>query len=368
MDDEPEDQRLNAALDGLVASEVRRARIDIQARQGDSATSQARRARRFGMPGVAIRGLAVGIAVLVAIGGGYALVSLRSSTVSSPKGPTIEGRYPDGIPMRLNGQPVLRGTAAVAAARASVDSTPFMVGVWASTPVTGSAGDRNPTFADPQGLWPDLGDAPGFLGEPVSMLRYYHNMPGFFGVPLPAASLPASFFNPGAHLDPGPVVVRVHTHDPLADTCDPKDLDMCMHLMVPEAVLWDGDSTTDPRPISVKQVAAAFKVPAKPLDEESIYVCGELPGVVELAFGDNSEGLVEVFPSVDAARHYAPIAAAVGESSAPPGPISAGECADNLRWFVRANIVVEVRYDPTLGVDADPWIEFTRKALGHLPY
>jgi hypothetical protein len=348
MDEDLRDPRVDAALKRLVASEVGRASREVRARKAGAADAATR--RRFKVPLVAFRGLVIGAAIVAAISGGFMVVSLRSSLNSPDRGPDIGARYADGIPMELNGQKVLRGDAAVQAARESVDSTPFLVGVWASyhAPISCPALSGAMDFPCPS---PILGDMPGFLDEHLrSFLSYYQ-----FG-------------------RPGAVVIRVHTHDAEADSCAPENRDMCMHVMVPEAVLWRGDGATNPKPISIAQAAAAFGVAATP-SEAGLEACAGmyLPGVTVLKFPDGDrpmQGIVAIFPSPQAAQRFAPAAAAAGESDTLPAGVTV-DCGDHIsqvRWFVRGNVVVAVQYYYAGGgADTEPAIQFAREALGRLP-
>src|ERR1035437_5314664 len=76
---------------------------------------------------------------------------------------------------------------------------------------------------------------------------------------------------------PGPVIARVHTHDPAMMTCPASYAAGCVHTMVGEAVVWHGDSETDPRPTTVAQAAAAFGVPTKHLAAAPCE--GQFPGI-----------------------------------------------------------------------------------------
>ena len=151
------------------------------------------------------------------------------------------GRYDDGLPRGIGGQPVLRGADAIARAQATTDTSSFLVGGWvtrrwgpSSCPVqlagqeTWSFECGAPTFADLAGT------VDGTLGGAIT---YRFAMDG---------------------LATGPVVVSAHVHDPRALECSP-DPAICDGMMVVERIVWAGDSATDPSRLSPADVAAALR-------------------------------------------------------------------------------------------------------------
>jgi hypothetical protein len=278
-----------------------------------------------------------------------ALVAVTMCACSPGGTPETQRRYADGIPMELKGQEVLRGAAAIAAARNSVDSTPFLVGLWATRLGPGSFGAWAGNTLD-TGRGGMIGDEPGFLDPELQDFLMYD------------------------HFDrAGPVVLRVHTHDAKAEECAAENRDRCMHLMLVEGILWRGDKVTDPKPISVIQAAAAFEVSTTPFEEGWRACAMYLPGVTVLAFpggDDPMEGIVAIFPSREAVQRLAPAAAAAGESDTlPAGVTCPHDPSTHIHWLVRANVVVGVQYDhdPSIGFEYDPWVQFARQALGRLP-
>ena len=141
--------------------------------------------------------------------------------VPSPAGPL----YPDGIPMTLGGESVLRPTQAAARAVASTDASTFLVGGWVSS-VFPYAGCPLPSGSAAE-LALDAGFCASYLTEAPAndvvgplKLHFEQAVPGWQGA--------------------GPVVLRVHTHDPLAASCDAPNVYACEHAVVVDAIAWDG--------------------------------------------------------------------------------------------------------------------------------
>ncbi len=141
--------------------------------------------------------------------------------VTSPEGPL----YPDGIPMTLGGEAVLRPTEAAAHAAASTDASTFLVGGWVSS-VFPYAGCPLPSGSAAE-LALDAGFCASYLTEAPAndvvgplKLHFEASVPGWAGA--------------------GAVIVRVHTHDPLAASCDPPNVDACEHAVVVDAMVWNG--------------------------------------------------------------------------------------------------------------------------------
>jgi hypothetical protein len=249
-------------------------------------------------------------------------------------------RYSDGIPRTWQGQPVLRGGAALDYAKAASDETSFLVAFWAGIEVPHSCQAQGP--GDNSELncgWMDnVGDQPG----------------------VPSYDLEHALRVDTRSVAPGPVIARVHTHDPALEGCTPASVvAACRAIMVGEAIVWSGDQTTAPRPVTVAQAAAAFGVPPTPA---SLPPCGgeNLPGVPILVFhsgsGTGSDGVVAIFPSVSSLAAVAPAAAANGESDAPVGN---GNLCGNVRWLARGNVLV--------GLGPNALIEQARSSLQLLP-
>jgi hypothetical protein len=298
------------------------------------------------------------LAVLVVV------VALVSGAVLIPgalrSGPD---RYDDGIPRTWQGQPVLRGQAALNYAKASADDAPFLVALWAGYPDLMNC-NAQPQFDDPCEGTSDVGDEPGVpsdtLGPALHMQR--------------ARDM--------SRVTPGPLIVRVHTHDPQALTCTADRLASCQAVMVVDDILWTGDQATEPHPTTVGQVIAAFGVVSGLSSPGNML--GDLPGIPQELFpgpGPSFEGAAAVFPSPEALAAAFPDAAAHGESDSFPvnswlEGITTGGSDPNrgpgiftfkIHWLARGNVLVGVYYDITLGPNADPYVKMAREDLAKLP-
>lgn len=286
--------------------------------------------------------------------------SISAASVATPSGASVL-LYDDGIPRTLNGAPVLRAAAALAAASQSTDASPFLIAFWAGIEpphsCIQSAPDSNPLFDC--GAMLNVGDRAGVASDALGrQLR----------VDTSAAS-------------PGPVIVRVHTHDTGLAHCPALDQVACEHIMVGDAILWTGDQATGAHPTSLDQAASAFGVTVK--DSAASCSAGRLPGIAILSFpssgaGDGAEGIIAVFPSPQALANAAPDVAATGESEIPPltspqcdhfgtdsrrGP---GEFSFRFHWLARGNILVGVQYDVSVGASNDTFVSAARTRLASL--
>jgi hypothetical protein len=300
------------------------------------------------------------VLVLVASLGALALIDHSSPTspnasTSPSAGTTAAGAYyPDGIPRSWQGQPVLRGQAALDAANASADATSFYVAFW-----IGAQWDRACPLAQPGDVFgcgglDNVGDQPGIV-SPVSRL---------LGENLQVEG----------SIEPGPVVARVHG---LGDSCT--YIDPCQQKMV-GVVVWNGVDVITPHPVTVGQAAAAFGTTttsyAPPLD---ICPMWELPGLPILPFWHTTptavpttqrpDAIVAVFPSPQALAAAAPDAAADGETKKAPGGTTncQGQGPDQVYWLARANVLVGVMYDPAVGIDASPAVAQAWADIRKLP-
>lgn len=258
--------------------------------------------------------------------------------------PVVADRYPDGIPSTLDGKPVLRGPAAIAAAAAASDATPFLVGGW----VTYFRGVMScPSMPSGDTSWLDDCGRPAFSDAPGGTDAALSNA---IEVRFVLGSLAT-----------GPVVISVSVHDPRASACG-SARDACDRLMVAKTILWAGDGATSPTPLSATDVDAvlskiqpgsAFR--ALPRDE-LLFECGDrLPAAaLYTPVADPTAmlavTLVEIEPSV-AARDRALIlpeglAGAVSPAallctmlaSGPSAPESAA-----FHWLTVANVALLVR-------------------------
>lgn len=270
-----------------------------------------------------------------------------AGTGQTPPGPsaTIDGsRYSDGIPRTWDGQPVLRGQAALNAANQSTDSQPFLIAFWAGfEPVDVSGVGPAGTSC---GVLHDVGDAPG----------------------VPSSALGQALQFDTTLVAPGPVIVRVHTHDPTVSTD-------CQHMMVGETAVWRGDAATAPHPWSVAQAANAFGVGSTPVADTCLGAT--LPGAAILQIVSATSlvpGIVAVFPSAEALAVAAPDASQ-GETDTPPPTVAGSLCptfhdasgnAFRARWFARDNVLVGVFYNSAIAPDEDPAVVRARDSLDAL--
>jgi hypothetical protein len=293
---------------------------------------------------------------------GGASASPTARPTVTPSASPNPSRYDDGIPRIWEGQPVLRGQAAIDAANASTDKSSFLVGFWAGIEmphgcVALGAGDNALYLCGGMG---DVGDQPGVISSALGKALRVDT----------------------SAVAPGPVIARVHTHDPSMMNCPASYAVGCEHTMIGEAIVWHGDAATSPEPTTVPQAAAAFGISAQPVAG----ICESfLPGVVVLQYpastsGSTSgwEGIVAIFPSAAAVAAADPDAAAYGESDvAPTGSMGcdhggtdplrgAGFFWFKDRWLARGNVLVAVQYDTSVGPENDVFVTQVRAKLATL--
>jgi len=281
----------------------------------------------------------------------------RASPQVSPAISLDPTRYDDGIPRTWHREPVLRGQAALDHASQSTDTSPFYIAFWYEPDMFRSC--------------PAVGTGP----TPLSCTDLY-GVGDRAGVPWQSLGKALRIID---LLPPdGPVIARVHTHDPnWSHYCAPSELVACEHLMIGDAVLWTGDAATAPHPITVEQATAAFGVQKTEMWGDCL--AQQLPGVALLPFlmpgyppESAQKGVIAIFPSVEALALAAPDAAARSESEAvPTGHRS--DCAYNgiyvlrVHWLARANVLMGLYYDTSLGPQADPFVAEARSQLKRLP-
>jgi hypothetical protein len=373
------DEKIEARVRAAFAAEQRQAESDLR-----RAPLQPHRGSRLRLiPGIAAVAL-VAVLVVVSVGLSYNLrnaatgspapsSSSSSSTLqssppslpsASPNSSALADRYADGMPRTFEGQPVLRGQAAVDAANASTDASSFLVGFWAGTePNARSCPAMGPgdVALYACGGMGNVGDQPGIESTALEMALRVDT----------------------SAVAPGPVIARVHTHDPALMNCPASYAAGCVHTMVGEAIVWHGDASTEPGPTTVAQAAAAFGVPATPV----LGLCEwNFPGVTVLQYPSpdtpglqGPEGVIAVFPSPAALAAAAPDAAAHGESDVPatygPSCESYGETdplrgpgrfSFKFRWLARGNVLVVVQYDTSVGPQNDVIVAQVRAKLATL--
>ena len=243
--------RLRGTLAAWFDGEVRQATVDL--RRGPLRPSRARRGATRGFTAPAAGAILLVALVLAGISRLPSLVgpateptgsSGPSSPVTAPEPLTsiapattgvIEGRYGDGIPMRIDGEPVLR--IPVLDAEAPMDDTSFLLGAWTVdwSGITVSCGisiETPPPIGPMRCNTRWLSDGPANHGHSPLFLDGWPTMPA------------------------GPVVVRVHRHDPRAQQCGPTLRDGCEATAVIEEVVWTGDDVTAAAPLGPVTVFA----------------------------------------------------------------------------------------------------------------
>jgi hypothetical protein len=170
---------------------------------------------------------------------------------SSP--PLAAGTYPGGIPRSIGGEPVLIGLDEQQRLADATDATRFLVGGWFDSHVMNiCSGGIGPSDPNPLGA----------RGCP----RYQVNgVAGRLYVPT-ALAMP--------EVDQ-PIVMRVHTHDPGAETC--WDVPACRQRLVVDEVVWSGDASTSAGPFgpnaAISQVMSiAFADQRRQPDNSITYV------------------------------------------------------------------------------------------------
>ena len=372
------DEQIEARVRAAFASEQRRAESDLR-----RAPLQPHRGSRLRLiPSLAAVAVVAAL-VVVAAGLSYNLryaATVSPAPTSSPSSSTLQssppslpspspdrsalaGRYEDGIPRTFDGQPVLRGQAAIDAANASTDASSFLVAFWAGKvlPFRSCVAlglDDNALYKC--GSMSNVGDQPGIRSFELGMALRVDT----------------------SAVAPGPVIARVHTHDPALMNCPASYAAGCVHTMVGEAIVWHGDAAAAPGPTTVAQAAAAFGVSATP----AAGICeGDFPGVAVLQYPSPGtpglqapEGVIAVFPSTAALAAVAPDAAAHGESDVPAtygqsceqggtdplrGP---GAFSFKFHWLARGNVLVAVQYDTSVGPENDVIVAQVRAKLATL--
>ena len=249
----------------------------------------------------------------------------------TPQPPASDATSPGGIPHSVGGEPVLVGLAGQRRVAEATDATPFLVAGWygghGGNICSGGIGPRDPNPLGARGC-PRF-DVTGLPGRP-----YYP----------PSITLP--------EVD-GPVVLRVHTHDPGAETC--WFVDQCRQVLVVDAVAWTGDPSTfaapfGPRAAISQLLSVAFADQRPQADKSIAYVDEDIftlpiacpapwPTLLFAIHGEPRLGLLAVFPdtaartSFQSAADPATGAACLADRVPRPGP---------PRWVARDNLLVLV--------------------------
>jgi hypothetical protein len=217
---------------------------------------------------------------------GASLASPGTSTT-----PRAEGdRHPGGIPRVIDGEPVLVGLDAQARWRDATEATPFLVGGWFDSRV--------------------LNTCSGGIGPPDPNPLAARGCPRF-----QVAGMPGRPFYPETLAMPQgdrPIVLRVHTRDPGAETCIPEYVASCRERVVVDDVVWFGDATTVAEPIGPQEArrraTSVFVMEWRDQPDNSLMAVDEDIFTVPIACpapwptllfsidGDPRYGLIAVFP------------------------------------------------------------------------
>jgi hypothetical protein len=263
-----------------------------------------------------------------------------------PSGASAD-RYADGIPKAVDGEPVLRGASALARAASATDTTPFLIGGWATyepgvrSCTVGSVGPNTPWSRDCVQAW--FSDVAGALDPKLTAAVTFH------------------FALAGLAGGGGPVVARVEVHDPRSSYCGTAAA-VCDRMMAVQQVVWAGDAGTSPRPISVDAAARALAsvqrgaALAQLGPSSLISDCGWVFPAAQVELVQGTDGLapratiVELEPSTAARQRAIPQRDGAAGAFLP----SALVCADyagasgstsltDYRWLVVDNVVAMVR-------------------------
>lgn len=280
----------------------------------------------------------------------------QASAVASPAGAgaqaaTILGRYSDGIPKEINGQPVLRGRDVLDTAQRAATSAPFLVGLWLDA-YFGPRSCPIDTTSFPPGSW--------LHGCPTGISP--SDDAGGQGSVL--AEFSTATFRFATGLTSGPAVLVVHVHDARATKCG-SDEPACDRMIVVDRAIWTGDAATAPRPITVAAVQRALAklepaVPfvvavngepmydAAPRDATSV-VLGLVHGQIPAEPGPHLISGAYVLPSIDAIRRALPgVGDGVAGSIMPAAFHWATSTGPGLRhvttarWLVVDNVALSV--------------------------
>ena len=145
----------------------------------------------------------------------------------------LAGRFLDGIPMAIDGQPVVRAGDARNVADGRTDASVILVGGWYVGPRPVSC----PAPMDPHPLAWSCG--PAMLGE----------RPGTGALVL----------GPGPEIPEGPVVIAAHVHDADAAGCLPENRARCQMTIVVDRLVWAGDKVTNTAPHRIQDVVMALQ-------------------------------------------------------------------------------------------------------------
>ncbi len=285
---------------------------------------------------------------------------------ASQADPVAPIRYPDGIPLAIDGMPVLRGDRALAVLDSGTTSVSVLVGGW----LTVTHGTRScPADTGSQGwLWS--------CGQPV-----LSDVAGS-DVVWPGADRALSFaFVRMANLRSGAAILRVHTRDARAGHCG-SATDACARAVVVDAIPWNGDAVTAPHPLTaavMQQVLNELQPGAvvTPLsDTTSQTDCGSgLPAgdIYPIVHAVNREPAVTwmgISPSAAAAARSVRVAqgvagalSAAAVQSTGSGVSPSGSFRFACRWLRVANVALLVLTAPELTTEDRAFLEGLATAM-----
>ena len=274
MTDRPsdlDDARLHADLATWFEGEVRQAALDLR-----RAPLRPARARRTPSRSIAAPAAGAILVTILVVAGISRLPSLTgpateptgsavptasaiapepTPTGSPEPGPSIDSRYDDGIPAFIDGERVVRPSTIDRLGPA--DDRPFLLGGWLfdyKGIVLSCAIMIDPIPFGPRCMSPYMTDVPilAFAGRVV--LEDWTVRTGG-----------------------GPVVFRVHRHDPRSADCIPERREACEDTAVYEATVWAGDDMTAADPLTPTEVVTALLAADSVFGEASLTAVPDVP-------------------------------------------------------------------------------------------
>jgi hypothetical protein len=282
MTDRLGDDRLPSRLATWFEREVRQADADL--RRSPLRPARARPSRRWDLVAPSLGAL---LLLVLVVAGASRLPSLlgpavepspTTATPSPPAGPplspaagAIGSRFDDGIPNRIDGEPVIRPSTI--GRLGPSDDRSFLLGGWLfdyDGLVLACTLQIDPLPFGPRCMSPYLSETPMTdLQSRVVVEGWVQRTGG------------------------GPVVLRVHRHDPIAATCLPERREACEGTAVIERVVWSGDEVTAASPIT------AIEALRRILSADPTMIEGDLEALSPLPAGPNpSTGAAERPPLI----------------------------------------------------------------------
>ena len=254
---------------------------------------------------------------------------IAATSSPSPTQAPDTDHYPGGVPRMIQGEPVLIGLDAQANARDVSDDTPFLVGGWFDSHILnvcsgGPGNDPNPLASRA---------CPRYTVDGLPGRPFYPD-----GTVLPDGD--------------GAIVLRVHTHDPSAETCDADTIDECRRRVVVEGVAWFGADVMPVGPLgpreAISRATGVFVMEWRPEGaasqtaiEDDVFTVpiacpSPWPTLVFSIHGDPRYGLVAVFPETAAREAFQAATAPEAAGDCLASPI--GRPADP-RWVSHENVL-----------------------------